>query len=253
VTEPTTVARALDALTECWRILANPALGSLELDGMYAAGTGGAAPYCNQIIFFREPADARATLGAGIAFFDEMGVPFLAQIPDGLPVADLVREFGLARIDGNPFMVLDPIEGRSWHPVPVDLRVTIVRTEKELEPILAILGAAFGMAEDAVRSFALERYLQRNDCWMVTGSIDGEVVTTATSLLVDGLAGIFSVGTLEAFRGRGLGEAITAQSIRAAASAGARAAFLQASALGYPIYERMGFRTVASHTMYARR
>ena len=51
------------------------------------------------------------------------------------------------------------------------------------------------------------------------------------------------MATLEARRGRGLGEAITWEAVKAGIAAGCELASLQASALGRPVYERMGFET----------
>jgi GNAT superfamily N-acetyltransferase len=87
---------------------------------------------------------------------------------------------------------------------------------------------------------ALRRFLLR---------VDGEPL--ASSALLPGppasnLAGIFCVGTLEAARGQGLGTVITQTAVEAARAAGAQVAVLQASDMGRPVYERLGFDTVAS-------
>lgn len=87
---------------------------------------------------------------------------------------------------------------------------------------------------------ALRRFLLR---------VDGEPL--ASSALLPGrrassLAGIFCVGTLEAARGQGLGAIVTLAAMDAARAAGAQVAVLQASEMGRPVYERLGFDTVAS-------
>jgi ribosomal protein S18 acetylase RimI-like enzyme len=86
----------------------------------------------------------------------------------------------------------------------------------------------------------LRRFLLRDD---------GEPV--ASSALLPGppnsrLAGIFSVGTLEHTRGRGFGTIVTQAAMNAARDDGAKVAVLQASEMGKPVYERLGFETVAS-------
>jgi len=78
---------------------------------------------------------------------------------------------------------------------------------------------------------------------------DGEPV--ASSALLPGppasrLAGIFSVGTLEPARGRGFGTVVTQAAMDAARESGAQVAVLQASDMGRPVYERLGFETVGS-------
>jgi GNAT superfamily N-acetyltransferase len=79
--------------------------------------------------------------------------------------------------------------------------------------------------------------------------IDGDPVASSAVLpgpLATGLAGIFCVGTLDRVRGQGLGAFITCAAMDMARDAGARVAVLQASEMGRPVYERLGFDTVAS-------
>jgi ribosomal protein S18 acetylase RimI-like enzyme len=86
---------------------------------------------------------------------------------------------------------------------------------------------------------ALRRFLLR---------VDGEPVASSAILpgpSGSGLAGVFSVGTLERVRGQGLGTMVTQAAMDAARESGARVAVLQASEQGRRVYERLGFDTVA--------
>lgn len=56
--------------------------------------------------------------------------------------------------------------------------------------------------------------------------------------------GIFNVATLPAFRGRGLGTAVTARAVAEGLAAGAPCCWLQSSPEGYGAYRNLGFRTV---------
>jgi predicted N-acetyltransferase YhbS len=60
------------------------------------------------------------------------------------------------------------------------------------------------------------------------------------------------IAALESHRRRGSGEAMTWAAANAGARAGCTAAVLQASELGAPVYERMGFRTVTQYRAYTR-
>ena len=75
------------------------------------------------------------------------------------------------------------------------------------------------------------------------GCVDGEPVCTSAVVATGAIAGIYWVATLEKYRGRGLGEAITWESVKGGIALGCGIASLQASVLGQPVYERMGFRT----------
>src|SRR5207237_10779230 len=115
-----------------------------------------------------------------------------------------------------------------------------------------LLNETFTMPLDSVRTFALGRFIGHEDVQMFVGRIDGKMVTTATSLLSGDTAGVFQVGTLEQHRGKGLGNVMTGHAIKAAVDRGARISYLQSSALGYPVYEKMGFKPVLTHTMFER-
>ncbi|MCU1458470.1 MAG: GCN5-related protein N-acetyltransferase [Actinomycetia bacterium] len=83
--------------------------------------------------------------------------------------------------------------------------------------------------------------------------VDGE--PSAASALLPGqddgyLAGIYCVATLARARGQGLGSIVTRAAIDAAQAAGSRLVVLQASEMGRPVYERLGFDTVGSITVF---
>ena len=62
--------------------------------------------------------------------------------------------------------------------------------------------------------------------------------------------GVYNIATIESARGRGYGAAITRQVVADGIAAGCDVAILQASDMGYPVYERMGFRTVVEYVGY---
>jgi ribosomal protein S18 acetylase RimI-like enzyme len=70
---------------------------------------------------------------------------------------------------------------------------------------------------------------------------DGEVRATSGSFVIGVDCTVIFVSTDIAWRGRGIGTAMTAHALRAAVAAGARQACLDASEPGQPIYERLGF------------
>jgi GNAT superfamily N-acetyltransferase len=74
------------------------------------------------------------------------------------------------------------------------------------------------------------------------GRLDGRPVATATYVLAAGIVGIFDVSTVPEARGRGIGTAMTVAALRAGREAGYEIAFLQPSAMGRNLYERLGFR-----------
>ena len=69
------------------------------------------------------------------------------------------------------------------------------------------------------------------------------------TIVSHGVAGIYWVGSLEQARGKGLGRAITAAATNAGFDLGAEIASLQASPMGKPIYEAMGYETIFSYRL----
>jgi ribosomal protein S18 acetylase RimI-like enzyme len=65
-------------------------------------------------------------------------------------------------------------------------------------------------------------------------------------------ASVMFVNTDPAWRGRGIGRAMTAFALRAAKERGARHACLDATAAGVSIYQRLGFEVVTPTTRFFR-
>ena len=65
-----------------------------------------------------------------------------------------------------------------------------------------------------------------------------------------GLAGIYNVGTLPEAHEQGFGRYATLVAMHAARATGATVAVLQASELGIPVYDRLGFATVGHIEAY---
>jgi len=74
------------------------------------------------------------------------------------------------------------------------------------------------------------------------GRVDGRAASIAAASVSHGFVGIYAVATDPAFRGRGYGEALTWAATMFRPDLPAT---LQASPMGRPVYERMGFTTSA--------
>lgn len=74
------------------------------------------------------------------------------------------------------------------------------------------------------------------------GRLDGAPVATATLLPAAGIGGIYDVSTVPEARRRGIGMAMTLAALREARRLGYEIVFLQPSAMGRPLYERIGFQ-----------
>jgi predicted GNAT family acetyltransferase len=84
------------------------------------------------------------------------------------------------------------------------------------------------------------------------GRVDGVDVSTSVGYTLGDLVGVFNVATPPEHRGRGYGAALTAEAARQGFAAGAELAWLQASAMGVPVYRRLGFREVEDYLLLTR-
>jgi hypothetical protein len=79
------------------------------------------------------------------------------------------------------------------------------------------------------------------------GYVEGEPVAAAAVYVTHGVAGIGWVGTVGAHRRRRYAEAVTWAAVREGFRRGGTLASLQASPMGRPVYERMGFGTPSEY------
>jgi ribosomal protein S18 acetylase RimI-like enzyme len=79
--------------------------------------------------------------------------------------------------------------------------------------------------------------------------LEGEPVSIAMTIVNNGVAGIYWVGSLEQARGQGLGRAVTVAATNAGFALGGEVASLQASPLGRPIYAKLGYETAFDYRL----
>ncbi len=165
---------------------------------------------------------------------------------DDGPTADLLASRGHA-LDAKPAAMaleLDAFEDES--PRPGDFRV-----EPGADP--ALVGR---LNDDAYgyRDFeqVLDGLLPEVGHWYVA-DLDGEPCASTMAFDSEGDCGIFFVATLPEARGRGIAGALMSRALRDAKNRGCTTSSLQATRMGEPIYERLGYRTLCRLHMWEQR
>ena len=130
---------------------------------------------------------------------------------------------------------------------PAGLTIEEVKTPQQLVAFRETAFGGFGYPVGAARLFLNERLLALPNARLYAGLEGGAIVATSILFTTGDIAGIYWVATLEAARGRGYGAALTWAAVRGGAQADCRIASLQASALGRPVYARMGFAHVLDY------
>jgi GNAT superfamily N-acetyltransferase len=159
-----------------------------------------------------------------------------------------LREAGAREVTRTPGMLLDPI--RPGAAPPADLAVRVVGDEADLDLFRETAFAGFGLPPRGARVFLTERLLEMPGVRLYLGTLGGRPVCTSALCATGPVAGIYWVATLPEARGRGLGEAITWSAVRGGLELGCRFASLQASDMGRPVYERMGFATPCHYACF---
>lgn len=183
--------------------------------------------------------------GRGFALWARAGA---AADEDLLAAAEAA---GMEVVYEMPEMIL---EGRAEEPrLPAGAELWRVESEDELLEYWEVAGAAYASLGFPPELFAAYRgsrgLLEDPDAAAFIARIGGEPVAVAMTIATHGIAGVYWVGTIEAARGGGLGRAVTAAATNAGLELGAEAASLQASHMGLPIYEAMGFEAVHEYRL----
>jgi len=201
-------------------------------------------------------ADVDSALAHADAFFLRAGFPYHVELRrSDTEACAAARERLLAAgfaPSGAPApgMALAPLAAPP--PLPPGLTIERVEGDAALDRFGRTACQGFGFPEQAGPVLLTPAYVHRPEVQAFLGRVDGEPVATSLLFVSGPIAGIYWVSTLPAARRKGYGEALTWAAVEAGRRAGCRLASLQASAMGRPVYARMGFAHVLDYERYAR-
>ena len=205
---------------------------------------------CNTLLVVEAAADVPAIVAEAHAFFGRR-VPWkVVATPDTRSTVERVSTSAHFRAGETvPGMVLDPLP--SAPAPPSELKIVEATDERSLRDFRHAGGIGFRIPRWILR-VAIPSLPERSagsggGARFFVGYFDGRPVTTSALYVSEGLAGIFFVATLPAFRRKGYGAAMTWAALEASRGDGGRIGFLQATAMGNPVYQRMGFRAVTEY------
>lgn len=249
-----TQARADANLFETFGAIAGAAEGGevRQVDSVIIAASGLPVAAFN-IAFVTSPLGEPAKVLREIArYFDGRKLPFIVRVREGVdPRTEAAAEAaGMPFSDAIPGMVLEDLGGRG--PTVEGLTVRMAGSEPELDDHARVAAQAFDMPLEVARALMAVGRLRLPGIEFYVGYVEGRPVAGSVLFLSHDVAGVYNVATVPAQRGQGIGEAMTWHAIRRGAERGALFASLQASEMGKPIYERMGFRTTASYRTFHR-
>jgi hypothetical protein len=232
---------AADALMDVWRGWSRVVPGSSieERDGIVAFTSGVAAPIFNGV-WGLEPTPSREVVAASLDEFTANGIPHCLQVRPGDQAG--LDELATARgmMSGSePLMATDRIVR-----TPSIEELVIDQLASDLADYRVVVAAGFGMPDDVAAQLSLPSMADIPGARIYVGRANGVPVTVGIGVTCGTWVGVYSIATVADARRRGYGAAITARVVEDGFAAGARHALLQASELGFPVYERLGFRVL---------
>jgi GNAT superfamily N-acetyltransferase len=223
--------------------------------GVVTILTGLPFDWFNQVLIEREEATAAGVL-AGVAQARERGDPFVVRLREGVDdrfISTLIQA-GLAptgKETTTPGMVAFPINheaieehassGLEIHRVTDAVRIDVHRQ---------VVTAGFGSDPAVALGTACPDLVDRPECVVYVGYAHDDPVVSGLGWRTGPTIGVYSIATIESARRRGYGAAMTARVMADGVVAGCDVAVLQASEMGRPIYERLGFQTVVRYAAY---
>lgn len=226
-------------------------LESRRDDGWLLRANAGVTRRGNSVLAAGAGADALdAKIGRAERFYRARDLPprfqlSPASLPPGVDAALAAR--GYAFEEGAQVMLARADLAAEGATAAAGAELHEVGTQVALEPTgpyLAVLAEVFGRAAEQAPARAAALRARGLRPLHVTALL-GDAPVAAGLVVVDGaLAGLFSVGTLPALRGRGLGASVVRALAGAALDAGARWLYLQVAAgnaSAVRLYRRTGF------------
>jgi ribosomal protein S18 acetylase RimI-like enzyme len=222
---------------------------------LFGAGTASHPVISNAAFRVDDQLDPDELLGRARSFFGARGRGFAVWARAGTEedrdlIAALERA-GLRKVFAMPEMVLD----RAPQPCPLPGGVELRRVSSPEEAadywdVAADAYATNGFPKEVFAFYNRSEGLWADGVAAFLGLVDARPAGIAMTIVNHGVAGIYWVGTRPEARGRGVGRALTTVGVEAGLELGGELVSLQASTLGRPIYERIGFEAIYDYELY---
>jgi ribosomal protein S18 acetylase RimI-like enzyme len=195
-------------------------------------------------------AEPRAVLAAVAAFGQEWQrdmALWLSAATDG-DVVKVAEAAGMAHRFSLAGMAIQAAPSEGATPPEVELvRVSDPAGVADFARVHGELFEAAGRPFEGAAHFASAGVLLAPNVVGYVAYLDGRPAACAMVVHTGRVAGLFEVATSTDARRRGLGELVSRAATRAGFEFGAEAVVLQATALGEPVYQRIGFEKITEY------
>jgi hypothetical protein len=257
MTVPSLDGRALAALEHA-NFIAAIETAVRQVDGAHVERAGGVALLASglplrlfNLVLLDDDAEPDA-LEAAVHRMRELGVRFAVNLRDGFddrhrPRLEALRLVPIGDGTWMPGMALQPLPAAGSAPVPTGGELRRVNDAAGIAAHVEAAAAGFEMPVDWVRAVVTPGLIGDPAASLYVGFEAGVAVASGLGIRTGSTIGVYNIATVEAARGRGWGRAMTMRIVDDGAAARCDVAILQASEMGRPIYERLGFRTVVDY------
>ena len=172
------------------------------------------------------------------------------QLESGVDVAATLDACGLAVVMPMTGMLAQRVAAAATVP---GLQLTVPQDDSGCAAIVDVNALAYGMDLEAGKATIGSRTFWK-DQFPVLGMAGGRPVSSATVLIVDGYRYVALVATEPGQQRRGFADATMRRALENAARAhGETPTVLHASDAGRPVYERMGYASISTHTLFTEK
>ena len=210
---------------------------------MRVAATRAQIAFFNAVFVTEPMSDGNDDLRSAVDLLRAEHLPFVVHVRADLPAeVEAARSLGLQGGDLLPAFAMEPPEPAAIPEPPDELEVSRV-TEARFGDYLDTMALGFESSRAMFSQLFPPAMLSLAGLHCYLGSVEGRPVATSMGVRTGDVLGIYSVATVPEARASGYGTAMTWACV-SDADPGVRVIALQASEMGQPIYEQMGFRRV---------
>ncbi len=229
----------------------NRYIPDIETQYAYGMKSGAALPWCNRVMAKTDVTTAEVLEIKD--FFGEIPFRWFVQDSDAIQINTL-KDAGLQYICDYPAMSMDLSQlTSSIYQPEITVREMISACDEVIW--LSVSQQAFGIAHPSEFKKFIDALKQRAGSMVVRlyTAYYGDI-PAAVSIVFDhgDIIALHWVGTIPAYRKKGLGFAASHSALLEAKKNGYKTALLFASPMGKPLYEKIGFKEYAMYKIFGK-